>query len=233
MPPQYRNILLVEQPNGDFAQTMVRQFFYSAFADLYWRAMMASTDPTPRRDRRQVGEGERLPFAPRLGMADPPGRRHRVKATPRTAEAVATLWSYTGEMFDADAVEQGLIADGIALDPATLRPHWDGTVQRVFHEATLDRPANAWMQHGGTLRPAYGASGPSADRDAAFAADLPGRRLVKIDLRSRAWNAAAEVVDPEIPVLTIADLGVLRDVVVTEGRVEGGDHADLFRLPGR
>ena len=40
------------------------------------------------------------------------------------------------------------------------------------------------------------------------------------DLRSRAWDAAAEVVDPEIPVLTIADLGVLRDVVVTEGGVE-------------
>src|SRR5256885_2141971 len=41
---QYRNLLLVEQPNGDFAQTLVRQFFYSAFADLYWRAMMTSRD---------------------------------------------------------------------------------------------------------------------------------------------------------------------------------------------
>src|SRR6185369_541764 len=43
---QYSNLLLVEQPNGDFAQTLVRQFFYSAFADLYWRAMMASRDTT-------------------------------------------------------------------------------------------------------------------------------------------------------------------------------------------
>src|SRR6202008_5152983 len=43
---QYRNLLLVEQPNGDFAQTMVRQFFYSAFADPYWRAMMKSADST-------------------------------------------------------------------------------------------------------------------------------------------------------------------------------------------
>ena len=40
------------------------------------------------------------------------------------------------------------------------------------------------------------------------------------DLRQRAWDAAADVVDPEIPVLTIADLGVLRDVAVTDGRVE-------------
>src|SRR4029078_8693144 len=43
---QYRNLLLLEQPNGDFARTMVRQFFYAAFADLYWRAMMRSSDPT-------------------------------------------------------------------------------------------------------------------------------------------------------------------------------------------
>src|ERR1700710_2172894 len=43
---QYRNLLLLEQPNGDFARTMVRQFFYSVFADLYWRAMMNSRDAT-------------------------------------------------------------------------------------------------------------------------------------------------------------------------------------------
>src|SRR3954469_8524270 len=43
---QYRNLLLVERPNGDFAQTMVRQFFYASFADLYWRAMMTSRDMT-------------------------------------------------------------------------------------------------------------------------------------------------------------------------------------------
>src|SRR3974390_3904195 len=43
---QYRNLLLVEQPNGDFAHTMVRQFFYAAFADRYWRAMMKSKDST-------------------------------------------------------------------------------------------------------------------------------------------------------------------------------------------
>src|SRR5712691_11459812 len=44
--------------------------------------------------------------------------------------------------------------------------------------------------------------------------------LSDADLRQRAWNAAAQVVDPEIPVLTIADLGVLRDVAVHDGRVE-------------
>jgi ring-1,2-phenylacetyl-CoA epoxidase subunit PaaD len=44
--------------------------------------------------------------------------------------------------------------------------------------------------------------------------------LTEVDLRQRAWDVAAAVVDPEIPVLTIADLGVLRDVAVRDGRVE-------------
>src|SRR3977135_698365 len=43
---QYRNLLLLEQPNGDFASTMARQFFYAGFAGLYWRAMMQSSDAT-------------------------------------------------------------------------------------------------------------------------------------------------------------------------------------------
>src|SRR5207237_4233998 len=43
---QYRNLLLLEQLNGDFARTMTRQFFYAAFVDLYWRAMMQSSDAT-------------------------------------------------------------------------------------------------------------------------------------------------------------------------------------------
>src|SRR6266404_5516050 len=55
---QYRNLLLLEQPNGDFARTMVRQFFYAVFADLYWRAMMRSSDATlalPKSDWMQQG----------------------------------------------------------------------------------------------------------------------------------------------------------------------------------
>ena len=146
--PQYRNILLVEQPNGDFAQTMVRQFFYSAFADLYWRAMVASADPTlaaiAAKSEKESAYHLRHASEWLIRLGDGTEESHS-----RTVEAVATLWSYTGEMFDADAVEQGLIADGVAVDPATLRPSWDGTVLRVFLEATLDRPANAWMQRGG------------------------------------------------------------------------------------
>src|SRR4029077_18644855 len=74
-------------------------------------------------------------------------------------------------------------------------------------------------------RPAQRASRPSPQRVAIDAANFSGGDMVAAvlsdaDLRQRAWNAAAQVVDPEIPVLTIADLGVLRDVAVSDGHVE-------------
>src|SRR5438093_4643771 len=74
-------------------------------------------------------------------------------------------------------------------------------------------------------RPAQRTSRPSPQRTAIDAAHLSGGDMVTatlsdVDLRQRAWEIAARVVDPEIPVLTIADLGVLREVAVHDGRVE-------------
>ena len=145
---QYRNLLLLEQPNGDFARTMVRQFFYAAFADLYWRAMMRSSDRDAGGDRGKIGKGKRLPSAALLGMDGPARRRHRGK--PRRAQAaIDDLWAYTGEMFAVDDSERGLIDAGIAIDPAPLHSQWLKTVTGVVDEATLALPKNDWMQQGG------------------------------------------------------------------------------------
>ena len=127
---QYRNLLLLEQPNGDFARTMVRQFFYATFADLYWRAMMRSERSDAGGDRGEIGKGKRLSCAPFLGMDRPPRRRHRGK--PRRAQsAIDELWAFTGEMFAVDDSERGLIDAGIAIDPAPLRSQWLKTITGV------------------------------------------------------------------------------------------------------
>ena len=80
---QYRNLLLVEQPNGDFARTMVRQFFYSAFADLYWRAMMKSDDATLAAIAAKSEKESAYHCPAFLGMDGPARRRHRGKPSPR------------------------------------------------------------------------------------------------------------------------------------------------------
>src|ERR1035441_8660991 len=124
---QYRNLLLVEQPNGDFARTMVRQFFYSAFADLYWRAMMKSGDATlaaiAAKSEKETAYHLRHSSEWMVRLGDGTAESHA-----RAQTAIDDLWAFTGEMFELADSERALIDGGIAVDPATLHPHWLKTV---------------------------------------------------------------------------------------------------------
>ena len=144
----YRNLLMVERPNGDFAVTILRQFLLSAFMHPFWEAMSRSTDATlagiaakavkeVAYHLRHCGE-----WAVRLG--DGTAESHR-----RIGEALDELWPYTGEFFETDEVERQLIAAGVAVDPQKLRPRFEATLDRVLREATLERPRDGWMQTGG------------------------------------------------------------------------------------
>src|ERR1700693_6306105 len=120
---QYRNLLLLKQPNGDFAHTMVRQFLYAGFADLYWRAMMTSGDATlaaiAAKSEKESAYHLRhsSEWIVRLGDG--------TEGSPARAEnAIDDLWGFCGEMFEVDQGERGLIDAGIAVDPATLHAPW-------------------------------------------------------------------------------------------------------------
>jgi ring-1,2-phenylacetyl-CoA epoxidase subunit PaaC len=145
---QYRNLLLLEQPNGDFAHTMARQFFYATFADLYWRAMMKSTDATlaaiAAKSEKESAYHIRHSSEWIIRLGDGTAESHA-----RTQTAIDDLWAYTGEMFAVDDGDRGLIEEGIAVDPATLLPQWRDTVSNVLSEATLVLPKSDWMQQGG------------------------------------------------------------------------------------
>lgn len=144
----YRNLLLVEQPNGDFAVTMVRQLLYAAYADPYWRAMMSSRDATlaaiAAKAEKEMAYHLRhsAEWVVRLGDGTP-------ESNARAARALTALWPYTGELFETDAVDDALIEAGIAVDPASLRDTWRATVAAVLDRATLAMPADGYMQKGG------------------------------------------------------------------------------------
>jgi ring-1,2-phenylacetyl-CoA epoxidase subunit PaaC len=145
---QYRNLLLVEQPNGDFANTMVRQFLYSVFADLYWSAMVASTDTTlaaiAAKSEKESAYHVRHCSEWIIRLGDGTEQSHA-----RAQTAIDHLWAFTGEMFAVDEAERGLIDNGTAIDPTSLLPRWLATVSRVVQEATLTLPQSDWMQQGG------------------------------------------------------------------------------------
>jgi ring-1,2-phenylacetyl-CoA epoxidase subunit PaaC len=145
---QYRNLLLLEQPNGDFARTMARQVFYAAFADLYWRAMMKSSDATlaaiAAKSEKESAYHVRHASEWMVRLGDGTEESHR-----RAQTAVDDLWAYTGELFHVDESERAPIERGVAVDPAPLPPQWLPTVSAVMTKATLALPKSGWMQQGG------------------------------------------------------------------------------------
>ncbi|HWI29763.1 MAG TPA: 1,2-phenylacetyl-CoA epoxidase subunit PaaC [Stellaceae bacterium] len=145
---QYRNLLLVEQPNGDFARTTARQLLYSAFAHPFWRALAGSRDEMlaaiAAKAEKEAAYHLRHAGEWLIRLGDGTEESHR-----RAQAALDELWPYTGEVFERDAVENRLIADGIAPDPAALRPEWQRSVAAVIAEAKLKQPTYGWMQSGG------------------------------------------------------------------------------------
>jgi ring-1,2-phenylacetyl-CoA epoxidase subunit PaaC len=145
---QWRNVLLVEQPNGDFAVTVARQFLYAAFMVPFWCALSASRDDTLAaiavKAEKEAAYHLRHAAEWLIRLGDGTVESHE-----RAQAAFDELWMYTGELFEADAVERGLIERDVAVEPAAIRPEWDETVDKVLAEATLKRPPDGWMQTGG------------------------------------------------------------------------------------
>ncbi len=147
-PHQFRNLLLVEQPNGDFAHTIIRQYLYSAFAHPFWQAMARSTDATlaaiAAKSVPEAAYHLRHAAEWTIRLGDGTDESHR-----RAQDALDALFPYTGEIFAPSAFETDLIGKGILIDPATLRPAWTNVVDQILAEAGLAKPQSAWMQSGG------------------------------------------------------------------------------------
>ena len=146
--PEFRNILLVEQPKGDFAHTIMRQFLYSAFMHPLWHALTPSRDATlaaiAAKAEKEAAYHLRHASEWLIRLGDGTEESHR-----RAQAALDDLWPYAGEMFESDAIEQALIQDGIAVEPAPLRADWQRRVDSVLAEAPLAKPATTCMQSGG------------------------------------------------------------------------------------
>lgn len=144
----YGNLLLVEQPNGDFAQSMMRQFLFSAFALPYYTALTGSKDEAlaaiAAKAEKEMAYHLRHAGEWVIRLGDGTEESHR-----RTQVALDELAIYIGEFFTVDAVEQALIDAGIAPDPAKIRAEFEATLAHVFNEATLSMPKAGYAQTGG------------------------------------------------------------------------------------
>jgi ring-1,2-phenylacetyl-CoA epoxidase subunit PaaC len=145
---EFKNPLLCEQENGDWAQTILRQFFFSVYQYFLYEKLQHSKDEQlsaiAAKSLKEVTyhvkwSGE---WVIRLGDGT-------AESNERMQKAILALWQYTGEMFMPSDYEKALAEENIILDVSLLKDAWMEKVKSVFDEATLTIPENVFMQQGG------------------------------------------------------------------------------------
>jgi len=145
---QFRNLLLVEQPNGSFADTIARQYFMDAWhVELYSRLTQSRDRQLAAIATKAIKEARyHLRFS--RGWLDRLGNGTELSAQ-KMQQAVNDLWRFTAELFEADEVELALIDEGIAVDPRELRPAWEAEVLSGLQQAGLSVPEEVAYRTGG------------------------------------------------------------------------------------
>ncbi|MFN0034110.1 MAG: 1,2-phenylacetyl-CoA epoxidase subunit PaaC [Saprospiraceae bacterium] len=145
---QYRNCLLLEQPNGDWAHTTVRQLFFDAFNFHQLQALRHSTDQRladiAEKALKEATYHLRFSSEWVIRLGDGTELSHQKMQT-----AVDTLWPFTGELMVPDELDHQMATDGIAPDLLEIKTLWEKKVKETLEEATLLLPTNTWMQSGG------------------------------------------------------------------------------------
>ncbi len=145
---QYHNALLVEQPNKDWAFTIVRQFFFDVFNYHNYQALLQSSDrhlaAIAEKSLKEVTYHLRYSSEWVVRLGDGTETSHAKMQT-----AVDDLWMFTGELTSPSEADRLMADAGIAPDLLKIKPLWESKVAEILREATLKIPENNWMQSGG------------------------------------------------------------------------------------
>jgi len=137
---EFKNLLICELPNGDWAQTILRQFFFSSFQSLAFELLEKCDDEQlaaiATKSIKEINYHVKWSSEWVIRLGDGTDESHN-----RMKKAIETLWSYTGEFFTPTAFDM--------IDVASLKEKWLEKIKTVFEEATLTLPENTFMQTGG------------------------------------------------------------------------------------
>lgn len=227
---QFSNLLLVEQPNGNFADTIARQYFIDAWHVALFTRLMESRDPQLAAISAKAIKEARYHLRFSRGWLERLGNGTDVSGQ-TMQQAINKLWRFTAELFDADEIDIALSEEGIAVDPRTLRAAWEAEVFAGINEATLNVPQEQAYRTGGkkglhtwTHAGRNAVSPACLARSAMVTEEMGMQRLATIAPPQvhEIWALLSQIPDPEIPVLTITDLGMVRNVTqMGEGWVIG------------
>ena len=146
---EFRNFLLVEQPNGNYANVMMREFFFDAWHTLALEQLSHSRDPRiaeiATKSQKEVTYHLRRSADLIVRIGDGTEESHAL-----TQAAANDLWPFTGEMFVSDPIDTDMKASEEGFDPSLLKERWLAYIGTIFNVATLQvPPPDAWIQKGG------------------------------------------------------------------------------------
>ncbi len=171
----FRNVLLVELPNGDFGQTILRQFLFDAWSSVMLGRLIRSSDPRvasiAEKVSKEVAYHVERSAGTVVGLGD-----GTVESHARMQAALDYLYPYVGEMFLGDDTDAAMLKAAIAPDPGSLRGDYDALVGKVMAEATLVLPDGAYTHKGG--------------RDGAMHTEHLGHLLTSMQWLQRAYPGA-------------------------------------------
>ncbi len=145
----YKNLLLVEQANEDWAYTIARSFFYDTFMSIYYKALESSKDETlvaiAKKSLKEVLYHKKWSSEWVIRLGDGTDESHE-----KMQNAINDLWSYSGEIFIPSDADTAMLSEGIGVDVVSLKAPWMTEIKSVLEMATLENPdAEAWMHQGG------------------------------------------------------------------------------------
>ncbi len=145
---EYLNAVLVEQPNGDFGQTMARQLLVDAYQVPLYRALCASTDEQLAGIAAKAEKEARYHLRHSskwvITLGDGSAESHR-----RMQAGIDAMWPFAADLYATDEAERELVAAGVAADLVAVRAEADATVAAVLDEATLAAPSDPYQRIGG------------------------------------------------------------------------------------
>ncbi|MDC8003302.1 phenylacetate-CoA oxygenase subunit PaaC [Aureisphaera galaxeae] len=145
---EYRNVLLVEQPNTHFGFVIARQYLFDVFHLLFLNELQHSKDETlsaiAKKGIKEVSYHKRFSgdWVKRLG--DGTEESHK-----KMQEAVNALWRYTDELFEMSEGDQQMATEGIGVDLSKLKEAYYEEVSELLSEATLEVPERKYFSYGG------------------------------------------------------------------------------------
>ena len=145
---EFFNHQLVEQENGNFGTTMVRNFLHDVFNFLFYTELSKSKDETlsalASKSLKEVKYHLRHSSNWLIRLGDGTG-----ESNTKVQDALEELWMYTGELFEMDNLDAELLKSGVAVDNSALKSEWDRMVNKTLVKAKLTRPEDAYMATGG------------------------------------------------------------------------------------